>query len=494
MNTVVSLIGIFIVLLAALAGAGAYLLTGNITLGVVPVVILGVLLLLPKLTYLKKPENILYLYVGLVFFVDDSAGRAWLNQNTITEQLSIIFFKTFVFNGNEVVSFALAGWIILRTRLTTWKGWIKSGLLTLLFTSSILMLVHFFYIIYGMGTGGNFKDAFVQSRFNHLLPIWCFVGWGLVKNLEIANKILTIFALLWIFKGYQGVFNFYYHLDYFSLQEYLITHFASGFIVVATVYILTYSVFFTKNMLFRVFLWFNTIPLFLSFVYNDRRSAIIAIILAMVCCVSSLPLLSLKKFGKPLLKASVLIGIYMGATWNMSGPIAALSAPLKSIIQGQPNEGPSSREIENFNLFSSIIRYPYMGLGLGKEYVEIWQLPKIDHIYARNNMLPHNGLLFFWVFSGPIGIGAVGCFFTFAYFILAHFFRDPRNKPAVAFGIAGMFFVTQYIVFIFADQSYHNNRAMFLTSMFVGGGARILSEQKLFKEKERAKSLQENQS
>ena len=486
MNTVIALWGFLLILLAALAGAGAFYITGNVALGVVPVALLGSLLLIPKLVFLKKPENVLLLYVGLVFFVDDAATKPWLEQTTITEQLAVIFFKTLPFNGNEITSFVLVGWIILRTRLSTWRNWIKSGFLTLMFTASILMFVHFFYVAYGVGTGGNLKDAFIQTRFNHLLPIWVLVGWGLISNYKIAHQMLALFALLLIFKGHQAIFNYYYHHSYYIQQEYLITHFSSAFIVLAVVYLIVYAVYFVKRRILRFCIYLNLIPLFLAFVFNDRRSAIIAIVFGFMSCVASLPFSTLVRFLRPLLKVSTVLGLYMAITWNMTGPIAALSAPIKSLFESPPNvEGPSSREIENFNLYSSITKHPYMGLGLGKLYDEIWELPNIDHIYSRNNMLPHNGLLFFWVFSGPLGIGAVGCFFTHLYFTLAHFFKDPKNKKAMAFGIPGMFFTTQYLVFIFADQSYHNNHAMFMIGMFAGGGARLLAEEKIRKAKEK---------
>ena len=101
----------------------------------------------------------------------------------------------------------------------------------------------------------------------------------------------------------------------------------------------------------------------------------------------------------------------------------------------------------------------------------------MEAVYQRDQIIPHNGILFFWTYNGPVGMAAVGTLFAFMIAAFGKLVR--RRKDDYAFflmGVTGFFLVLEYLAYTFGDMSFTNNAAECLVGLLFGGAMRILAE------------------
>ena len=465
------------IVVSALTGVILYLTEGNLVFAIIPGVIFMVLVVALGLSRVVNEERVLVAFVFLAFVVDDISVRSWQAIDTVTKVMGNLLYETFLgLNGMETSAALFVVWLLLTQKAGERTHWLRLGLIPILALTFLVMGVCFLSAIHGLSTGGTIKTLFIQTRFMHLLPLWTLVGFIMVSRAEYANKLLKTFALVMIFKGFQGVFVYLMHRSYFLEADYLLNHFASGLWVAAFAYWVNHVAHLNLSWPQKLWRFALLLPVIVCYILNNRRTAIIGVGLASFALLFLLPREWLKKQVKKLVVISIVLPLFIGATWNSpKNGLGFISNTFKSLLFSD-KEIVDSRNIENYNLYRTVIDNPLFGLGISKEYPEYMQLPSMEEVYTRDQIMPHNGILFFWTYNGPLGMAAVGTLFAFIIGTFGTLVRRKGDVNLFLVGTTSLFLSVEYLAYTFGDMSFQNNACQCLVGLMFGGTMRILAE------------------
>jgi O-antigen ligase len=213
--------------------------------------------------------------------------------------------------------------------------------------------------------------------------------------------------------------------------------FADAFIAVA-------ALFMERKVKGRKWRYLALLPIFLlGMVSNNRR-------LVWVHLGVSLAVLYLVTHDNPIkrrirIAALVLTPVVIGyfvMGWNkLYGSFYKPVRILRSVIDAESDASGSSfwRELENFNLVSTLRSHPIFGKGYGHGYDEIIPLPAID--YALELWVPHNSILGLWAYCGLLGYaGTTMLWVGGVYFAMRAYRRstEPADRVAALVSIIGL--------------------------------------------------------
>ena len=466
----------FVVSLAT--GILIFLSHGNLVIASLPILLLAVLTMSSAIARVITERRALLVYIFVAFFVDDLSVRSWNTITTITETLGILLYSTKLvgLNGVEIGAVLFTFWLLLTQKSDMHGYWLQQGVFPVLMLTLMVMSICLLSAAHGLMTGGTMKTVTIQIRFMHLLPLWSLVGFLMISQVEYANKILKVFSLTMIFKGFQGIFVYFMNKSVLAKEEYLLNHFASALWVGAVVYWVIYLA--QKRAIWPQKLWRCALligPIY-SYVLNDRRTANVGLVFAGFALAFFLPLQWWRAQVKKMLIFTCFLMLFIGATWNMpTSGLGFLAGSIKSIVFPEVTEI-DSRKIENFNLLSTVIDNPVAGIGIGKEYPEIRVLPSISAAYTRDQIMPHNGILFFWAYDGAWGMAGVGTLFAFMIGSFGKLILKKGDSGLFLMGTTCLFLTVEYLMFTFGDMSFQNNGGQCLIGLMFGGAIRILAE------------------
>jgi hypothetical protein len=167
------------------------------------------------------------------------------------------------------------------------------------------------------------------------------------------------------------------------------------------------------------------------------------------------------------------------ATWTLPAPFGLVGSLYRSFGQETGDGGPSYRDLENANMFREISLAPLTGLGFGKEFDEVYPLPKISHVYPRYKMIPHNQLLFAWSYGGPLTVASLSLLFVTMIALAGRLIFDEDMVGYRYLGIFSLFFFIQFFSYVFGDLGLQSNRNLLLGGVLMGGCFRLLMERKM---------------
>jgi hypothetical protein len=190
--------------------------------------------------------------------------------------------------------------------------------------------------------------------------------------------------------------------------------------------------------------------LFIGMWANNRRLVWVEVAIVFVTTYFLTPPNPAKRFIKRAMYfiIPVLIG-YLAAGWESKSPVFKPVQVIRSVVDPQTDASSMWRELENYNLVSTIRGQPIMGMGYGHPFWEIVPLPEIA--YPLERYCPHNSILGLWAYAGYFGYTAmtmlwvVGVYFGIRAYLAA---KAPLQKAAAltCFGA-----VCVYLVHCFGD-------------------------------------------
>jgi len=116
----------------------------------------------------------------------------------------------------------------------------------------------------------------------------------------------------------------------------------------------------------------------------------------------------------------------------------------RSIVDTKSDGSTFWRQLENYDLITTIQRHPIFGVGYGNPYDAVITLPAID--YDLEPFLPHNSVLGLWSYCGYVGYTAMTALWVGGvYFAIRayHHAKEPKLRVAamVSFGSILIYFV-----------------------------------------------------
>jgi len=326
----------------------------------------------------------------------------WLNLNLVTG------IGALVVNPLEVVfGLVILGWYVRRVagREYFLLPCVPNLGVTLLFAGMLL-----FFAGLGLATGGDFKIALWEVRALFYLVIAYLMGVQLLRRADQAELVVKIVVVALSIKGLQGCWRYFVTLGGDIGDVPAITgHEDALFIVTWFALLAGLVVMNGGSPRLRAFMLVSAAPLFITFIYAQRRVCYGALVFSMIILLIMLDRQKQKLFLMAAIPLAIVGALYLAAFWNKSGGIAMPAQQVKSIfVEGEEADSSNTyREVEDYNLQETIRAYP-QGLGFGKRYLIIIPLAEVD--FPLWDYIPHNAMNWMWAKTGFFGFATLWLF------------------------------------------------------------------------------------
>ena len=444
----------------------------------VPICLYLLLRLLPLFYQLSSALPI-YLLAGLALFIDDISQVAWgRSLEPFTEPLGMILYESIGINGLEAVSLLLLVWYVATSSAAQRAIWWRLGIVPLIVVSSAIFLSSFYSLVVGQIQGGSLNVHFIQTRFLHLLPLWTVIGFLSFHHVSQAVRLGLIIAIFTLIKSVQGLFIYFIARQSVD-DEYLVDHYFSMFAVYYLAFALAALWFQQLSWRMRSLLVAGLPFVFAALVLNDRRTAYIGLVFAILLLASMLPFAWYRRYVGRIIMLAVAFSVYVAVTWPFEPPIGIVGSTYRSISAESSAGIVSYRELENANLLNAVASAPILGLGTGREFEERFLMPDISFVYDRYRMIPHNLLLSMWSFAGPLGIACMALCFSCMIAVSGRLLRLSQDKRISFVAMTSLFLFVQYIVYTYGDLGLQIPRNQLFVGLLFGVCWRLLMQQSL---------------
>jgi hypothetical protein len=258
------------------------------------------------------------------------------------------------------------------------------------------------WTVYGIGTGGDFKNMLWQVRPLLMLPIVAIVtSVAMARERCIrATKLAIMFAS--IVKVIDGCSYYFLKVRPEGLKaDYVSTH-SDTVLWAVCIAILLADWFESRSVAARNRLIVVGLPVAFGMLINNRRTVWVIIAACGLFIVTQAHRPVKRQLARVLSVTWPAIALY--AAVGLASPPSLVFKPVQMIqsVIVQKDASSSTRDIENFNLLVTIRSRPLVGYGFGHPYVE--QVVAYDVTtatgFSNYRYLPHNSFLGLWAFGG----------------------------------------------------------------------------------------------
>ena len=223
----------------------------------------------------------------------------------------------------------------------------------------------------------------------------------------------------------------------------------------ADAFLLILVIFFQRPIPKNFWLATGTLPLLTwGMVANNRRLVWMELLVGLLVLYFLTPMTRLKRHITRAVVFSIpVLALYGAAGWNHATGIFAPLRTIRSMVDSGVDTSTLWRDLENFNLYSTLRLSPLVGCGYGHEYVQAIHLILID-VDPVIRYCPHNSILGLLAFLGVVGFSAIwmmmplGFFFAVLSFDLSTAPRD-RTIALTAIGV-----LVVYLVHCYGDMGF----------------------------------------
>lgn len=437
------------------------------------------------------------LFVFLV--LDIPANRPFVEFDPLTEHLGYLLFEagSKLFGipglrliGLEIITFAMVLWLAFRNRRREWYNLVFSPTFQFaLLLAALIPATGLAFTAFGVVKGNSLALAITQIRFMPMMACWIYIGYVACRSYADTVLIMRVFVAAMMIKALQGWFAYFIMFGgEMGDREYILEHLQSDYMATAIFILVAY--FFAKER--RTPAWaivLAGITIFVPYILNDRRASFLGVAFSII-----LSPFVLKRFIQPrhiiLATCGVLCtGAFIVGTWNMTGPVGFLSQTIKSVfLRGTDADvqEPDYRDLENYNLYNAAAQNPITGLGFGKRFELVADMPNISGIYESYDLIPHNNALFMWAYGGAFGMAALGTFIAFALAIMIRLHRLANDWRVLAFAFLGFTQIIRWSIYVYADIGLLEARTTSIVGLMVGAGISLLSHLEIASKEVRA--------
>ncbi|HYX35614.1 MAG TPA: O-antigen ligase family protein [Oligoflexus sp.] len=460
--------------------ASPLLTDGNLVPGMI--VLLGyTAFIVAPLTFHVSTEKWIVVLIFMMTLLDIPSARPYYEHLALTEILGAFLFDPIKrvigiplpFTFFEFFSYYLVLWIIFKGRF---RG--SSQFQVLLLVGCAIPAAAWFSAILGVPRGNSLAVAYTQIRFIGLMAAWSFIGFYLAKNLHDMWRGMQAILMATLLKSLYGLAVFFFIFGGALIKrEYLIDH-LSSFLMATGLFFIFGNLFFRKLSTVSLIPWLLaafiiTIP----YLINDRRASFLGVMIAM----GLLPLvISRQKFKKifwPLVFSVPLVGAL--ALFKAAGgkDQASLLGIVAHVFAGKSGRI-DYREIENFNLYFSVINNPLLGLGFGRPFPIILPMPDISFVFKGFDLIPHNSVLYIWAFAGPLGMAALGVTLVVPLIACIKLMKTAEDVRVQILALVAYTVVIGWFCFANFDMGLLDSRAQGLFGLFIGAALSLFDTYK----------------
>lgn len=372
------------------------------------------------------------------------------------------------------VKFSLAELVIVSTFLT----WIVRGVAdrtlrfqTGLFFNNIALYMSMvaFGFFHGITSGGDVTMALWEIRSQFMF----FAVYLLTANFITDKK--QIYLLLWftlIGTFIRSLFGIYIFISIGGAvtDQGILQHEDSLFFnMVFLIFIATAMIGSNPKLFYASLLALPTCMF--SNLENQRRAGIASFVIAFV---PMLPLLYIMLQRRRTQIVAFSIGFvifsaaYLPVAWNSEGAWALPARSIRSQFSPDMRDAGSDnyRMTEDLDLKYTRDTSPFIGIGYGKPFIQIYQLPHVASYFQ--NYLPHNSILWVWMRLGHFGFFAFIMLFACILIKGVQTLKEVKDSLLQLAGILAILLSLMLFVFAKYDLALVNSRTMALLGLYLG--------------------------
>ncbi len=469
METVKSIIGLFVLGISLLL---VPILQGDV-LPSAAILSISIFVLLVSVRPLKL-EFVILLLLTVAIVIDVPSGRPWYEHTAPTEQIGHIFFvalKKVIGAPIPLTLFEILSFLTVLIIYILYRQKRSPIAFMLIIVSFIIPLITVLATMHGVLRGNELALAITQIRAFPTFTAWSIIGYFLAKNMNDCKRAMQAIVYGSLYKAIYAVGVYYIAFGgTLDEREYLMDH-ISSFILAIAMAIVIGRVLFFKNV--SIYYMMKQMGIFLTllipFILNDRRTAMLSMIVIVICFPFIISKIKVKKLILPLM---ILIPITLVSIIGIFGfafsSNSELARTLQSYISAAPQEELSYRTIENYNLLQGVRYKPLTGLGFGTTYPIHIYLPDISFVFKLFDAIPHNHVFYVWVFTGPLGMGALGMVMIMSIIASVRLSSSSEYGFYPYFGFVTFCTVISWLFFVFFDMGLLTTRTLVLSGLFIG--------------------------
>jgi hypothetical protein len=455
--------------LVAASAAAAVAFNGNVALSALPVLGFLVLYTLWKLP-LRVPLMVMT-FIGLTFENpgDVPAADLWhsplypLGKLLLSQLKHSLGVGALVMTGFDVLLFLLACLYVYRRAVgSTIDVGTRTKVPKPLTTAAVVMLLAAFaFWGWGLLRGGSSRFALWQVHHVIYLPIMFLFMAAVVPGPAQRATFARIVIVAACVKAVLAIWI----RSRFPEAEYATTHHDSMLFGAATCFVVASLLesFSRKNL--RRALWL--LPLLVwGMVANDRRLVWVQIGVALLFVFMILRWTKLKILvSRAILYSIPAVLLYIAAGWGNPSGVFAPVGTIRSMVDSKSDMSSEWRDLENFNLVSTLKSHPVTGTGWGHPFEMAVQLPDVVSQYELEPYLPHNSVLGIWAYTGYIGFTLLWMLLAVGLYFCARAYRAASDSADRVTALTCFATIMVYIVHCYGDMALGSWTSIFLVSL-----------------------------
>lgn len=319
-------------------------------------------------------------------------------------------------------------------------------------TALIFLGAIMFSLIFGRIKGHDSYLTFLQVRFLFYIPAWFIIGFMIFTKLEQATKLLDLLVLAMLFKSCVALYAYFSEIRHYPMAEYLVDHHMSIFWSMAIITVFCRAFLWNDQLLGKVLGGILLGIMAYPYILNDRRTSFLGLGFTFAFMVVILKGAQLRKYLKMLL---------------LGFPIYLIVVS-KHFVENSDKNLVDYRDLENFNLYHLISQNPLFGIGFGKRFEMIAEMPDISRFYPLFDLIPHNTMLALWGYAGPFAMAALAAMITIGMMSSVYLVRQAPSWKTQIFGLSVVALVVQWLLFMFADLGLVEIRSSSLSMAMLG--------------------------
>lgn len=207
-----------------------------------------------------------------------------------------------------------------------------------------------------------------------------------------------------------------------------------------------------------------SVAVLFAYLPAERRSAVVALLGAAILLSALLLRENRRAFWLVVPAVGLLAAVYLAVFWNGHGALAFPAQAVKSVLApdqlGAADQSSNLyRQIETYNVVSTIRSSPLLGLGFGHEFHQVLPLPYIPFVWAQ--YLPHNSVLWIWINTG------IGGFVATLYLLALSVRNGVRSAMRMsgddaALVMTAVLFVLMYVIYAYVDIAWDTQSMLYL--------------------------------
>ena len=411
-----------------------------------------------------RPAVGVYLVIFLTLLGDNATTSWWPFTKNMSSRESIFYVSDVIsITPLEVLlSVTMVSFLLRALADPSWR-FRRGTLLTPIGLLTLFVLIGFGR---GLASGGNRTIAIFEVRALLYIPVL----YVLITNLFVTRRqYRLVFAISVVAISIQSIFALVHYSGLPEAErtvlESLIDHPAT--LAMNAVFVLLIGL-----MAFgasRKWVWIVaalTPSILYSYLLSQRRAAMIALFVGLVCLFAVLSFRRRRLFWA-ITPVLFLLGVgFLAVTWNAEGAIGLPSSAVKTVmfpdqLGAQDQASNEYRDLESYNLGATIRGNPVSGVGFGQPFSIVVPMPDIS-FFEYWQYMPHNSVLWMWLKTGFLGFFTMLFLFGRAVQYGARAALRVTSPDDAALVVAGLGYVIMFLVFAYVDLGWDHRTTVFL--------------------------------